>query len=544
MSERPVFDPHRVRVPAGERVDALPPATLTPRAVNELVRGALAAHVPSTIHVLGEIGDFSRPQSGHIYFSLKDATSELRCVMWRSTAARLRFAPEPGMEVIATGRLEVYLPRGVYQLVVRKLEPRGVGALEIAFRQLKDRLEREGLFDPARKRPLPLVPQRIAVVTSPRGAAIRDIVQTLARRFPAAEVLVFPVRVQGDGAGEEIARAIDLLNRFAAKLGGIDVAIVGRGGGSLEDLWAFNEEVVARAIARSRVPIISAVGHEVDVSIADLVADVRAATPTAAAEMVAPRLDDLLDRIDEQVRRARRAVVHGVELARGRLRAQLAGPALSQPGALLRERAQQIDECLHRLGSLVVASLRSARETVVARQMELLRFGSGRHYAELGQRLAHQVFRLRRAAERAQKRADRDLAKLERRAQGNAPGQRLARLDERLAGMGRRLARATPEKTRTRCEERLAGARRRLDGAIAALLDHRRRVLDGVLDRAVRAHPHHILARGYSITRDARTRRLIRSIEQIRDGQRVITELADGQFRSTADDPRQPRLFE
>jgi hypothetical protein len=262
MAERQPFDPSRIQVPESERLPPVElPGTITPRQVNELVRGALARHIPQTLHVLGEIADLSRPQSGHIYFSLKDPHSELRCAMWRSTAVKLKFQPEPGMEVIATGGLEVYTPRGTYQLIVRKLEPRGVGALEVAFRQLKERLEREGLFDPARKKPLPKIPQRIAVVTSPTGAAIRDIVQTLARRFPALEILVWPVRVQGEGAAAEIAEAIRQLNRHAAALGGIDVAIVGRGGGSLEDLWAFNEEVAARAIAASEIPIILSPSH-------------------------------------------------------------------------------------------------------------------------------------------------------------------------------------------------------------------------------------------------------------------------------------------
>jgi len=266
VAERLPFDPARIRRPAPPR-DAGGPTLLSVRQVNELVRGAIAAHLPPTLHVLGEIGDLSRPASGHLYLTLKDPSSELRCVMWRSTAASLKFAPEAGMEVIATGSLEVYTPRGTYQLIVRKLEPRGVGALEVAFRQLKEKLEREGLFDPRRKKPLPRIPERIAVVTSPTGAAIRDILHTLARRFPALEIIVFPVRVQGEGAAEEIAAAIRLLNEHAAALGGLDLAIVGRGGGSLEDLWAFNEEVVARAIAASRIPIVSAVGHEVDVKI-------------------------------------------------------------------------------------------------------------------------------------------------------------------------------------------------------------------------------------------------------------------------------------
>jgi exodeoxyribonuclease VII large subunit len=378
VAQRQPFDPSRIHVPESERLPPVElPATVTPRQVNELVRGALARHIPQTLHVLGEIGDLSRPQSGHLYFALKDPHSELRCVMWRSTAVRLKFQPEPGMEVIATGGLEVYTPRGTYQLIVRKLEPRGVGALEVAFRQLKERLEREGLFDPARKKPLPKIPQRIAVVTSPTGAAIRDIVQTLARRFPALEILVWPVRVQGAGAAAEIAEAIRQLNRHAEALGGIEVAIVGRGGGSLEDLWPFNEEVVARAIAASAIPIISAVGHEVDVSISDLVADVRAATPTAAAELVAPRLVDLLEWSNRQAGRALRAARHNLELAHSRLATRLAREGLARPLTRLRERAQLVDERQQRLGLARAEHFRLQRERLGRRSSSCCLRASG-----------------------------------------------------------------------------------------------------------------------------------------------------------------------
>jgi exodeoxyribonuclease VII large subunit len=522
LTERLPFDPARVHVPESERLPASKvPTTVTPRAVNEMVRGALARHVPATLHVLGEIGDLSRPQSGHVYFSLKDAWSELRCVMWRGTAAKLKFSPEPGMEVIATGGLEVYTPRGTYQLITRKLEPRGVGALELAFRQLRERLEREGLCDPERKKPLPKIPQRVAVVTSPSGAAIRDIVRTLARRFPPAEIIVFPVRVQGAGAAQEIADAVAQLNRHAAALGGIDVAIVGRGGGSLEDLWAFNEEVVARAIAASVVPIVSAVGHEVDVTISDLVADIRAATPTAAAEIVAPPLADLLIWLERQVTRAYRVAAHAVELARVRLDTALACGELARPLARVRERSQMIDECHHRLRLAATERFRRLRERLARAELAILRFGSGARCAELTQRVEQRVFGVRRAVERALFHEQRQLSSQVSRLEQALPTERLARYDEHLRQ-----------------------GQRRIVATLRQGIRHRHRLLHTRMQAVTACDPKRVLRRGYSVTRDARTRRVIRSLEQIRDQMRIITELADGEFRSTADDPKQPGLFD
>ncbi|HUN81091.1 MAG TPA: exodeoxyribonuclease VII large subunit, partial [Phycisphaerae bacterium] len=287
--------------------------------ITQMVKRALTTNLPASLHVVGQISNISNPSGGHFYFTLKDATSELRCVMWRSDGAKLKFKPTDGLEVVAVGAVDVFEPRGQYQFYATKLEPRGVGALELAFKQLKERLEREGLFDAGRKRALPKFPRRIGVVTSTTGAAIRDILQTIQRRYAAVEVFVFGVRVQGDGAAEEIADAIGRLNAASAGLGGIDVLLVGRGGGSIEDLWAFNEEVVARAIFASAIPVISAVGHEVDFTIADFVADVRAATPTAAAELVVPVLADLLEGIEIRTARLRRGLGSAVESARSRL---------------------------------------------------------------------------------------------------------------------------------------------------------------------------------------------------------------------------------
>ncbi len=249
----------------------------------------------------GEITNLARPKSGHIYFSLRDQAASIRAVMWKGDAQRLAFDLSDGLAVRVLGRLTLYAPRGDYQVVVRYLEPEGLGALELAFRQLHARLAAEGLFDLDRKRPLPRYPARIVIVTSPTGAAVRDLLQVTGRRWTAAEILIAPARVQGTGAGAEIAAAIALANRVQ----GAELIIIARGGGSAEDLWAFNEEIVARAIAGSRLPTVSAVGHEIDVTLADLAADRRALTPSEAGELAVPDCREVamhLDRLAERIR--------------------------------------------------------------------------------------------------------------------------------------------------------------------------------------------------------------------------------------------------
>ncbi|HWX39401.1 MAG TPA: exodeoxyribonuclease VII large subunit [Candidatus Sulfotelmatobacter sp.] len=236
----------------------------------------------SNLWVEGEVSNYRPAQSGHLYFTLKDAKAQVRCVCFRTLAMRLRFRPEDGLKLIVRGSISVYEPRGEYQIYVEHIEPSGVGALQLAFEQLKKRLEAEGLFDVARKKPLPMLPRRIGIVTSPRGAAVRDILRILRRRFPNLHLIVYPVRVQGEGAAEEIVAALNYFSRKKA----VDVILLARGGGSIEDLWSFNEESVARAIAACAIPVVSGVGHETDFTIADFVADVRASTPSAAAEIV------------------------------------------------------------------------------------------------------------------------------------------------------------------------------------------------------------------------------------------------------------------
>jgi len=329
-------------LPTGE-----PPQTLTVSQLNRQARSLLESHF-DFVWVAGEIGNFARPTSGHWYFTLKDGDAQVRCAMFRNRNQRLRTTPAQGDEVRLRCRVSLYEGRGEFQLIVEHLEPAGEGALQAALAKLRANLGAEGLFDAVRKKPLPTDIRHIGVVTSPGGAAIHDILTVLRRRCPAIAVSILPVPVQGTGAAAEIAAAIERANRWQREGSvDLDVLVVGRGGGSLEDLWAFNEEVVARAIAASKLPVVSAVGHEVDFSIADLVADQRAPTPSAAAEMLSPDRAEWAQQL---------AVARG-NLAR-RMRARVAREALElrhlqarlkHPGAQLREQAQRVDDLEQRL---------------------------------------------------------------------------------------------------------------------------------------------------------------------------------------------------
>jgi exodeoxyribonuclease VII large subunit len=351
------------------------PATTTaqrPLSVWELtsqIKDLLEAAFPE-VWVTGEVSNFARPQSGHCYLTLKDDRAQVRAVMWRGVAVRLRFDLHDGLEVICRGRLDVYAPRGSYQLIIEDILPRGMGVLELALRQLREKLAREGLFDPARKRPLPPQVRRIAVITSPTGAAIHDFLQVLGRRWRGADVLVVPVRVQGEGAAAEIAAAIETVNRLDERRVGqpgtrpIDCLVVTRGGGSMEDLWAFNEEPVVRAIAASRIPVISAVGHEIDVTLSDLAADVRALTPSEAAELVAPAAEELAAQLRQIEQRLAAALRGRVESARARLDAVARHTAFRRPYQLIFELARRLDELDARTLRAVRGRTRFARQQI------------------------------------------------------------------------------------------------------------------------------------------------------------------------------------
>ena len=442
-----------------------------PLTVSELtsqVRGAIENRFAS-VWVEGEISNFRQAASGHWYFTVRDEGAQLRATCFRGVNCRIRFRPSDGLLVRVRGRMTVYAPRGEYELMVEALDPVGAGALRVAFEQLKERLAAEGLFDASLKRELPLLPRRIGVVTSPTGAAVRDIIRTIERRTRTVSVLVAPTRVQGDGAGREIAQAIRALNEHhlrALEEGRreecLDVIIVGRGGGSSEDLWAFNEEEVARAIRASALPVISAVGHETDFTIADFAADVRAATPTAAAEIVAEREDEIADYVERQTHALVNAARYRVVGARAR-----AQEAAMSPG---------FDEVRMRL--------RVAREEL------------GEARASLERRASE----LSRAARR----------KLEEAAKGLSP------------------ARMSASASRSRVRLALRGAS--LESAARARLDDARTRLAVAAVALDAMSPLAVLGRGYALAWDARGR-VLRDASNVEEGERVSVRLARGALR-------------
>ncbi len=337
--------------------------------LNLEIKGLLEKRFPD-IWVTGEVSNYRGATSGHLYFTLKDAGAQIRAVCFRNQARYLKFKPQDGISVIARGHLSVYEARGEYQLYVDYLEPAGIGALQLAFEQLKQKLAAEGLFDAARKKPLPVLPRAIGVVTSPTGAVIRDTLRVLQRRFRNMNVTVYPVRVQGEGAAEEIAEGI----RYFSKHPIVDVLIVARGGGSLEDLWAFNEEVVARAIAASQIPVISAVGHETDFTIADFVADLRAPTPSAAAELVVHRKQDFADELHERARRMGQMMRLRLSEAREQFTALRMHHVFQTIRTRLGERAQRVDDCIVELNRVIREKLGGCREALLHVSAGLVRY--------------------------------------------------------------------------------------------------------------------------------------------------------------------------
>lgn len=312
--------------------------------------------------VRGELSNYKIHSSGHHYFTLKDEGAVISCVLFRSDAMRLRFRPESGMKVILTGRVSLFPRSGQYQLYVSHMQPDGAGDLAVAFEQLKQKLQAQGVFDAAHKKPLPRYPERVALVTSPTGAAVRDMIRILGRRWPLASVLVCPVRVQGEGAAEEIAAMLELVD--AAGLA--DVIITGRGGGSLEDLWAFNEEIVARAIYRCKTPVISAVGHEPDVTISDFAADVRAATPSNGAELAVCDRTELRALLEQQARRMEKAQERRLELLRQRLRRLSERPVLRSPEGSLQQKELLLELLRQRLERAAAAAVEKRQRQFAA----------------------------------------------------------------------------------------------------------------------------------------------------------------------------------
>lgn len=519
MTRKP-FNPDLIR-PDPQRQ---PSTARNPISVSQLtgqIKLAIETALPTTVYVVGEISNFKQHSSGHLYFTLKDSNSELSCVMWRSAAASLKFQPTDGMEVIATGSVEVFERAGRYQLYARKLEPRGVGALELAFRQLQEKLEKEGLFDDERKQSLPVYPTTLALVTSPTGAALTDMVRTIERRYPCVRLLIYPVRVQGEGAAKEIAGAIQLINRHQESLGGVDAMIVGRGGGSIEDLWAFNEEVVARAIFKSRIPVISAVGHEVDVTIADLVADVRAATPTAAAELAVPVLSDLIDSIEDQSARFSRAVLTKLALQTFRLELSAQKSFLREPLLLVHRREQVVDEWTNRMTRALRDRLSHSRLRLENLDTVLQRIAPHTQLTHHSIKLYDLMHRLRWALHRRFSHQQAGLIAAEHQLHEYGPLGRLPQWQDRvnhdekglITGMNHRL---------------------RLDG------EQLRRQHDRLLAMGYKS----VLNRGFSITRMQKGKSVIRSVKQLKDRQRLTTQVSDGQFETEVVNLNQLELFD
>jgi exodeoxyribonuclease VII large subunit len=370
--------------------------------LNSAIRAALDERFQD-IWVSGEISGLKAAASGHYYFTLKESDAQVKCVAFRSAHRYWKFKPRDGLAMLARGRIDVYEARGEYQLLVETLEPQGLGALQLAFEQLKKKLAAEGLFDAQRKRPLPRFPRRIGIVTSPRGAVLADMLQIMARRFPGLHIRVFPALVQGEGSVEEVCRGIQYFSRSKWA----ELVIVGRGGGSLEDLWTFNEEAVARAIVACAVPVVSAVGHETDVTIADFAADLRAPTPSAAAEMAVPTRDDLLDRVAAARAKAAQALRYRLAMLERRLRQQGIERAMGLLHRRIGRGQQRIDELGYRMRESLRTSLDARERTRRRLEARLARFdtrprlAAGRRRMEALHAAAVETVRRRLARRRA-----------------------------------------------------------------------------------------------------------------------------------------------
>jgi exodeoxyribonuclease VII large subunit len=471
------------------------------------------------VWVTGEVSNFRPAASGHFYFTLKDASAQLRAVCFRNQARYLKFKPQDGLAVIARGHLSVYEARGEYQLYVEYLEPAGVGALQFAFEQLKKKLAAEGLFDEDRKMPLPVLPRAIGVVTSSSGAAVRDILRVIKRRFPNMSVFLYPATVQGPGAAAEIVEGIEYFNQHPI----VDVMIVGRGGGSLEDLWPFNEEIVARAIAASKVPIISAVGHETDFTIADFVADLRAPTPSAAAELVVHRREDFMAEVANRVRHMSQNLRLRISEARAELTELRMHRAFQQFPARVQERSQRIDESLAEMERNLRARMEATRRQLLELSAQLLRFEPRRlleiHWIQIQQRKSQL---------------------------GRIESEMTMLIGERLHATREAWVRASSGVTRYDIHGtlrlRLAAVRERdieLHDRIDRIITERRHHVEHYQSLLEERSPLTILNRGYSITRDAKDK-IVRDGAHVNLGDQVSIRLARGKLGATVREKEEP----
>lgn len=470
--------------------------------LNREARAVLESGFPAAVQVRGEISNLVRAGSGHLYFSLKDQDSQVRCAMFRGANRRLQFNPENGMEAVARAAVGLYEGRGEFQLVVERLEPAGVGALQQAFEQLKKKLREEGLFEDERKQALPAFPRAIGVITSPAGAALRDVLRVLERRYPAARVVIYPTAVQGADAARQVAAALDAADRRRE----CDVLIIARGGGSLEDLWSFNEEAVARAIHRCTLPVVSGVGHETDFTIADFVADLRAATPSAAAELASPSAEELAGQL-RSLEQKLRSRMDGLLNAQRQYAAQL-HKRLSAPTHLLQNLAQRADDLARRLRLAAVNGI-AARRARLARPAGAVRERNPVHQLKVrGERCAQLGRRLRLAAV-------------------NDIAARRARLAQPAGAVRER----SPVHQVKAHGEQCAQLDRRLRNHIGAAMQARRRRLDFCRRSLQAVSPLATLERGYAIVTDEQEN-IIRAADQLRENQVIHTRLARGNIQS------------
>ncbi len=470
--------------------------------VTRLIKLTINDRLPAKIIVEGEISNFKRHNSGHLYLTLKDEFAQLSAVMWKSDAAHLKFQPADGLAVLATGRVDVFEPQGKYQFYIEKMEPAGLGSLELAFRQLAEKLRKEGLFDPQHKKPLPRFPQTIAIVTSPTGAALEDIEKTLNRRFPIIRKLLYPVAVQGDTAAKEIAAALRDLNLRTHALGGIDLIIVGRGGGSIEDLWAFNEEIVARAIFDSKIPIISAVGHEIDLTISDMVADVRAATPTAAAELAVPVLADLLQDINLFQQRLYQNSRQKFETADHTLCNIASRPLFARPLDLARFKQQWLDEQTAALAQVTAEKLRQAGRTIETHARVIAQIEPHRALSQARTRLSEHQHLLQNTLH--------EFTRTRR---------------YHIDNLAVKLTAASPAKTALQQKLILSHLTGRIQKIQTQHTFNSTQQLNSFQQRLENLNPRAVLRRGYSITRLKANHQIITSETEIKPGDKVITEL-------------------
>ena len=426
--------------------------------INSLIKIALEENLPPRLTVRGEISDFKHHTSGHCYFSLKDEGAVLPCVMWASKFKNVKFSPEDGMEVLSTGHIDVYTPGGKYQLYVDKLDPAGVGALQLAFEQMVAKLSKEGLFDEAHKKTLPLYPMRIGILTSESGAALHDITDSIHSRWPCAKLFLYPVPVQGEGSAAKIASALRDINTHKQKLK-LDVLIVGRGGGAMEDLWAFNEEVLARSIFDSSIPVISAIGHEVDTTIADLVADARASTPTKAGVVAVPDIKEILAQLTSIEQRLANQTQAMLKIAEHQLEVILANVVFRNPLVLVQNNLQQLDELSAELTEVLKELLTEAHSKLSATNEQILRI-------EPHRLLGYKTIELNNWQNRA-------------------------------------------------------------DAGIIATINNCRMQHTAWENRLSALNPKSVLQRGYSITTNKKTGLLVKTSEDVRIGDYIITELVN-----------------